>query len=114
MKRAIAALIGSVIIYGALLGANPELVVAFWDSLDGPMGEDVKSALETGDAAHVMKWVHLKDEPKVLAAFQQTMALRTKYPKQSNILDRSFFGTLMTIRQDATLKSEFPIPSTQL
>jgi len=64
------------------------------------MGRDARQALDTGDAVAILKWVRVEDEQKARAMLQTVVSLRAKYPEHAKGLDRSFFGTLLTIRRD--------------
>lgn len=95
-------LVEALVVYGGFwCVVHPAVVQAdHWDTLHGLMGLDARQVLETGDAGTLLKWVQSDDEHKVRAALHKTMSLRAKYPELTEVLDRSFFGTVLTIRQD--------------
>ncbi len=66
---------------------------AHCDTLDGPVIQDARKALETKDVTPVLKWVREKDEKAVRSAFQQ--ALKTKQPAT----ERKFFETLVKVHR---------------
>ena len=66
---------------------------AHCDTLDGPVIQDARKALESGDVTPVLKWVREKDEKAVRSAFQQ--ALKTKQPAA----ERKFFETLVKVHR---------------
>lgn len=86
--------------------AGPAYGATYWDTLDGPIGIDARQSLDTGDVGHVLKWVQLSDEPAVRAALQKVRALRAQYPEHVELLDRTFFGTLLTLCRGAVSSPE--------
>ncbi len=99
-NRAVAMLLGAMAVCGGFWGVAPTPAAAYWDTLEGPIGRDARQALDTGDAVSILKWVRLEDEQKARATLQTVVSLRAKYPEHAKDLDRSFFGTLLTIRRD--------------
>jgi hypothetical protein len=49
---------------------------AHCDTLDGPLIQDAKIALEKKDITPVLKWVRKEAEPQIQAAFQTALAER--------------------------------------
>ena len=61
-----------------LLVAVNKNAFAHCDTLDGPVVQTAKMALEKGDVTPLLKWVQADDEKEIRAAFQKTLAVRTK------------------------------------
>lgn len=72
---------------------------AHCDTLDGPVVQTARIALEKGDVTPLLKWVREKDEKEIQAAFQKTLAVRTKGPDAKELADMYFFETLVRIHR---------------
>lgn len=72
---------------------------AHCDSLEGPVVQDGRLALEKGDPAPVLKWVGEEHEAEILDAFEQTMAVRGKGNDAKALADRYFFETLVRVHR---------------
>ena len=70
---------------------------AHCDTLDGPVIQDARKALETKDVTPVLKWVKLKDEKVVRAAYDK--ALSAKGKKNADAAEKQFFATLVKIHR---------------
>ena len=81
------------------LGMTPGRASAHCDSLEGPVVQDARLALEKGDPAPVLKWVKKDAEDQVRQAFQQTMAVRAKGGDAQALADRYFFETVVRIHR---------------
>jgi hypothetical protein len=77
----------------------PASGAAHCDTLSGPVVQDARAALETGDETPVLKWVPAKQEKKVRAAFQRALAAKTKSPAEKEKAEMQFFGTLVRIHR---------------
>lgn len=71
--------------------------VAHCDTLDGPVVQDARKALDTKDVTPVLKWVRQKDERVVRAAFAK--ALSAKGRKNADREENHFFATLVKIHR---------------
>jgi hypothetical protein len=71
--------------------------VAHCDTLDGPVIQDARKALETKDITPVLKWVKQKDEKAVRAAFARAESARGK--KNAEAAENQFFATLVKIHR---------------
>lgn len=80
----------------ALFVANPNDASAHCDTLDGPVIQDARKAIETKDITPVLKWVKAKDEKAVQAAFQKVLADKEKSPGDA---EHKFFATLVKIHR---------------
>jgi len=70
---------------------------AHCDTLDGPVIQDAREALDAGDVAPVLKWVRQKDEKVVRASFAR--ALNAKGKKNAEAAENQFFATLVKIHR---------------
>jgi len=70
---------------------------AHCDTLDGPVIQDARKALEAKNITPVLKWVKQKDEKIVHAAF--TKALSAKNRKNADAEEMKFFETLVKIHR---------------
>jgi hypothetical protein len=77
----------------------PNHAWAHCDSLEGPVVEDARLALEKGDPTPVLKWVSKEHEGEIREAFKQTMAVRVKGGDARDLADRYFFVTLVRIHR---------------
>ncbi|MBE0599167.1 MAG: hypothetical protein IH614_18130 [Desulfuromonadales bacterium] len=84
---------------GALL-LFPQLALAHCDSLDGPVVNEARTAIETGDLTPVLKWVKAEHEPAIRQAFEQSRQVRTLSPEAKALADRSFFETLVRVHRE--------------
>jgi len=72
-------------------------VAAHCDTLDGPVVQDARKALDNKDVTPVLKWVQQKDEKAVKAAF--TKALNARGKKNAEAAENHFFSTLVKIHR---------------
>jgi len=72
---------------------------AHCDTLDGPVVQTARIALEKGDVAPLLKWVHADDEKEIRVAFQNTLAVRAKGAAAKELADMYFFETLVRIHR---------------
>ena len=72
---------------------------AHCDSLEGPVVQDARLALQKGDPAPVLKWVGKEHEAEIRTAFEQTMAVRGKGDDAKALADRYFFETLVRVHR---------------
>lgn len=92
MKRIII-LIFSVAVFSLALSS---LVHAHCDTLDGPVIQDARIALETSDVTPVLKWAKKDKESEIQAAFDNALIER-KENKES--ADMKFFEALVRIHR---------------
>lgn len=86
-----------VVMVTALTLGTYGFAIAHCDTLDGPVIQDARKALETKDVTPVLKWVKQKDEKAVRAAFAK--ALSAKGKKDSDAAEKQFFTTLVKIHR---------------
>jgi len=70
---------------------------AHCDTLDGPVIQDARKALNVKDVTPVLKWVRSKDEKSVKDAFNKALAARGK--KQQKSAETNFYETLVIIHR---------------
>lgn len=78
-------------------GAGPAM--AHCDTLDGPVVQDARRALEKGRVAPVLKWIRPEDEHEIQAAFQKTLNVRAQSAEAQELADRYFFETLVRVHR---------------
>ncbi|MBJ6799786.1 DUF6448 family protein [Geomonas propionica] len=76
--------------------ATPKLASAHCDTLDGPVVQDARTALETKNVTPVLKWVQAKDEKAVKAAFEKAVAAKGS---KSEAAHKQFFATLVKVHR---------------
>jgi hypothetical protein len=72
---------------------------AHCDSLDGPVINDARTALDRGEPDVVLKWVQPRDEAAIREAFAEALAVRGLSPAARSLADRWFFETLVRIHR---------------
>lgn len=86
------------------------LAVVFWglassearahcDTMEGPVVNTARMALEKGDVTPVLKWVRKADEDEIKAQFQKTLAARKQGKEAKELADKYFFETLVRIHR---------------
>jgi len=81
------------------LGSLPPTADAHCDTMDGPVVNTARMALEKGDVTPVLKWVRKKDEDEIKNQFQKTLAARKQGKESKELADRYFFETLVRIHR---------------
>ena len=76
--------------------AIPNRAAAHCDTLDGPVVQDARLAIEARDITPVLKWVKPQDEKAVTAAFRKVLADKEKNPE---VAEHEFFETLVKIHR---------------
>jgi hypothetical protein len=84
---------------GLLFAALSRNAFAHCDTLDGPVVQTARIALEKGDVTPVLKWVQADDEKEIRAAFQKTLAVRAKGTEAKELADMYFFETLVRVHR---------------
>jgi hypothetical protein len=72
---------------------------AHCDTLDGPVVQTARIALEKGDVTLLLKWVQADDEQEIRVAFQKTLEVRAKGVEAKELADMYFFETLVRIHR---------------
>ena len=81
----------------ALILGIYSFAAAHCDTLDGPVIQDARKALESKDVTPVLKWVKQKDEKVVRAAYDKALNARGK--KSADTAEKQFFTTLVKIHR---------------
>lgn len=69
------------------------------DTMNGPVVNAAKKALETGNVNLILIWVQKKDEAQIKEAFQKTLAVRRLNAEAQKLADMYFFETLVRIHR---------------
>jgi hypothetical protein len=89
----------SAIVALSLLLVAPGLARAHCDTLDGPVVQAARRALETGKVNPVLAWVQPADEAGIKAAFARALAVRRAGPEARALADTWFFETLVRVHR---------------
>lgn len=82
--------------FTVLFLASPRDAAAHCDTLDGPVIQDARKAIEAREITPILKWVKPKDEKAVRAAFNKLLAGK---PKSPETVEHAFFTTLVKIHR---------------
>ena len=77
----------------------PQTALAHCDTLDGPVVETARIALDKGNVTPLLKWVRADEEQDIKAAFQKTLTMRAMGPEAKDFADMYFFETLVRIHR---------------
>jgi hypothetical protein len=83
----------------ALLLAAPPAARAHCDTLDGPVVDTARRALDSGNVAPVLAWVRADDEAEIRSAFAQALAVRKLGGDARALADRWFFETVVRVHR---------------
>jgi len=72
---------------------------AHCDTLNGPVVQTAREALESGDITPLLKWVRPEDEAEIQDAFEKTLAVRAKSAEAKELADMYFFETLVRVHR---------------
>ena len=78
---------------------TPSTAAAHCDSLDGPVVGAARKALDTGNVAFALMWVHERDEAEVRAAFDKARSVRALGGDARSLADTFFFETLVRLHR---------------
>ncbi len=78
----------------------PSWALAHCDSLDGPVVNEARVALEKGEIEPVLKWVQAEHEGTVRQAFVQAHNVRKLNPEARALADQYFFETLVRVHRE--------------
>lgn len=88
-----------VLVCGAML-LLPGWALAHCDSLDGPVVNEARVALEKGEIEPVLKWVKAEHEETVRQAYMQARNVRKLNPEARALADRYFFETVVRVHRE--------------
>lgn len=74
-------------------------VFAHCDTMNGPVIQTARKALETGNVNLILVWVQKKDEDEIKKAFEKTLAVRKLNSQAKELADMYFFETLVRIHR---------------
>ena len=89
----------SVLSIALLLFLLPLPAAAHCDTMDGPVVQAARAALEKGDVTPALKWVLPEQEAEIRKAFQSAIAARAASPQARELADRWFFETLVRVHR---------------
>ena len=69
------------------------------DTLDGPVVQAARAALETGDLNAVLIWVQAEHEPEIRDAFQQAREVRMLGASANHLADTYFFEAVVRLHR---------------
>lgn len=95
MKKKMAALVFSLF----FISLTPPAAWPHCDTLDGPVAQDARLALQQGNVTPVLKWVKQADEKEVVQAFKQALAVRAKGKEAAEGADRYFLETAVRLHR---------------
>lgn len=79
--------------------ATPDSALAHCDTLDGPVVETARTALDKGNVTSLLKWVKPDQEEVIKTAFAQTLTMRKMGPEARDFADRYLLETLVRIHR---------------
>lgn len=91
--------VGLIVVFACFLLFPPQYAAAHCDTMDGPVVQDARKALESKDVTPVLKWVQVKDEKFVKDAFKKALAAQGK--KQQHAAEKKFFESLVRVHRAA-------------
>lgn len=80
----------------ALSLAIPQFASAHCDTMDGPVIQDARKAIDARDITPILKWIKPKDEKRVKTAFNKVLADKGR---KSEAAQNQFFATLVKIHR---------------
>lgn len=81
------------------LWSLPLTADAHCDTMEGPVVNTARMALDKGDVTPVLKWVRKEDEKEIKEQFQKTLAARKQGKESKELADKYFFETLVRIHR---------------
>jgi hypothetical protein len=87
----------AVLTVGGLVSPVP--AAAHCDSMDGPVVNAAREALEHRTVEPVLKWVRSEDEAEIRSAFERTLEVRGQGDAARELADRWFFETLVRVHR---------------
>ena len=88
----------TVLSFVALFLALSQNAQAHCDTLDGPVVQDAKKAIEAKDITPVLKWVKQGDEKRIRTAFDKVLAAKADKKVQATA-QHQFFATLVKVHR---------------
>lgn len=82
-----------------IMALAPLTASAHCDTMDGPVIEDAKLALEENNINYISKWVLPGDEAEITVIFNETMKVRDANPEAKELADKYLFENLVRIHR---------------
>ncbi len=87
------------IIFAAMLVFSTKDAFAHCDTLDGPVVEAARAALDSGNIAPVFIWVQDDHQVEIRKAFQDALDVRVLGVSANELADRYFFETVVRLHR---------------
>ncbi len=97
-KKALVTIVALLSIFTFAL-LNPGGASAHCDTMDGPVVQTAKEALQTGNINPVLAWIEEKDEAEVRAAFDKALRERAADGATEEAADTAFFETVVRLHR---------------
>ena len=88
-----------IIVVALMVAAGGGRAEAHFDTLDGPVVEAARQALDSGNVNLVLIWVRKSDEPEIVKAFHQALDVRKLSPAAKDLADSFFFEALVRLHR---------------
>jgi len=91
-----------ILVASTLVGAGlicPPAARSHCDTMDGPVVQAAKVALEKKDVTPVLKWVKKEAEAEIKTAFARTLVVRAQGADARDLADQFFFETLVRLHR---------------
>lgn len=99
MKRRILTSLGAFIAVVAIIVMLPTTASAHCDTMDGPVINDAKKAIEENNINYIAKWVSPEEEAELNKLFNEVMDVRHECPKAQNLADKYLYENLVRIHR---------------
>jgi hypothetical protein len=76
------------------------MVLAHCDTMDGPVVEAAKEALQKGEVTPTLQWVKPEQEVEIRKVFAETLEVRRSGGIARDLADRYFFETLVRVHRE--------------
>jgi hypothetical protein len=83
----------------AVLLSSPRPGYAHCDTLDGPVVNAAREALDSGDITPLLIWVHPEAEDELRAVFADALAIRGTNERTREVADRYLFETVVRLHR---------------
>lgn len=84
----------------ALVGSlTPTRAPAHCDTMDGPVVQAARTALEQKDVTPVLQWIQPEAEAEIKAAFARTLVVRAQGKEARELADQFFFEMLVRVHR---------------
>jgi hypothetical protein len=78
---------------------TPTRALAHCDTMDGPVVQAARTALEQKDVTPVLQWIQPEAEAELKAAFIRTLVVRAQSKEARELADQLFFETLVRVHR---------------